>query len=192
MRLYRCFAWNRRAKPDEPDGPLWFPRSLQGEGRHDNPDLYGCLYLSEREMSSVVEQLARFRSQRLTPSLLRRRGLPLAIARLDLKDPAGLIDLDDPAVLLRVEPAQLTGCQADPGLCVKLDDGWRRTPGVSDPRHHLYCGVRRHPDLHRTARGPFLEHREVVLDQQPKFRRSGFSGAKSRVGSLQVRPICGL
>jgi hypothetical protein len=101
VRLYRCFAWSRRAKPDEPDGPLWFPRSLQGEGRHDNPDLYGCLYLSEREMSSVVEQLARFRSQRLTPSLLRRRGLPLAIARLDLKDPAGLIDLDDPAVLLR-------------------------------------------------------------------------------------------
>lgn len=101
MRLYRCFAWNRRAKPGEPDGPLWFPRSLQGEGRHDNPDLYGCLYLSERDLSSVVEQLARFRSQRLTPSLLRRRGLPLALASLDLADPAKLIDLDDPALLLR-------------------------------------------------------------------------------------------
>lgn len=101
MKLYRCFAWNDRAKPHEPDGPLWFPRPLQGEGRHDNPDLYGCLYLSERDVSSVVEQLARFRSQRLTPSLLRRRGLPLAIASLDLGDPANLIDLDDPAVLLR-------------------------------------------------------------------------------------------
>ena len=101
MTLYRCFAWNRRAKPKEPDGPLWFPRSLQGEGRHDNPDLYGCLYLSERDVSAVVEQLARFRSQRLTASLLRRRGLPLAIASLDLLDPAHLIDLDDPAVLLR-------------------------------------------------------------------------------------------
>jgi hypothetical protein len=101
VTLYRCFAWNRRAKPKEPDGPLWFPRSLQGEGRHDNPDLYGCLYLSERDVSSVVEQLARFRSQRLTASLLRRRGLPLAIASLDLTDPANLIDLDNPRVLLR-------------------------------------------------------------------------------------------
>jgi hypothetical protein len=101
VTLYRCFAWNRRAKAGEPDGPLWFPRSLQGEGRHDNPDLYGCLYLTERDVSSVVEQLGRFRSQRLTPSLLRRRGLPLAIASLDLADPARLIDLDDPRVLLR-------------------------------------------------------------------------------------------
>jgi hypothetical protein len=101
VRLYRCFAWNRRAKPADPDGPLWFPRSLQGEGRHDNPDLYGCLYLSERDVSSVVEQLARFRSQRLTPSLLRRRELPLAIATLELAEPATLIDLDDPKMLLR-------------------------------------------------------------------------------------------
>jgi hypothetical protein len=102
VRLYRCFAWNRRAKPDEADGPLWFPGSLQGEGRHDNPDLYGCLYLSEREVSAVVEQLARFRGQRLTPSLLRRRGLPLAIASLEFAESGKLIDLDDPAVLLRV------------------------------------------------------------------------------------------
>ena len=101
MKLYRCFAWNDRARPGEADGPLWFPRSLQGEGRHDHPDLYGCLYLSEREVSSVVEQLARFRSQRLTPSLLRRRGLPLAMASLELPNPGKLIDLDDPAVLLR-------------------------------------------------------------------------------------------
>jgi hypothetical protein len=101
VTLYRCFAWNRRAKPADADGPLWFPRSLQGEGRHDNPDVYACLYLSEREVSAVVEQLARFRSQRLTPSLLRRRGLPLAIASLELADPPKLIVLDDPRVLLR-------------------------------------------------------------------------------------------
>jgi hypothetical protein len=101
VTLYRCFAWNDRARPDEADGPLWFPRSLQGEGRHDNPDLYGCLYLSEREVSPVVEQLARFRGQRLTPSLLRRRGLPLAMASLELTTAGKLIDFDDPAVLLR-------------------------------------------------------------------------------------------
>jgi hypothetical protein len=101
VTLYRCFAWNERASHQEPDGPLWFPRIFQGEGRHDNPDLYGCLYLSDRPLASLVEQLARFRGQRLLPSLLKRRGLPLALAVLDLDDPVTLVDLDDPAVLRR-------------------------------------------------------------------------------------------
>ena len=101
MTLYRCFAWNERAKPADPDGPLWIPRSLQGDGRHDNPDLFGCLYLSERDVSPLVEQLARFRGQDLEPALLRRRGLPLALAELALSDTAPVIDLDDPRVLNR-------------------------------------------------------------------------------------------
>ena len=100
MTLYRCFAWSARAKADEPDGPLWFPRTLQGDGRHDNPDLYGCLYLSEHKLSPVVEQLARFRSQRLVPSMLRRRGLPLALAEIECTPAPRLVDLDDPAVLV--------------------------------------------------------------------------------------------
>jgi len=99
--LYRCFAWNRRARADGMDGALWFPRPYQGEGRHDNRDLYGCLYLSDRAVSCVVEQLARFRGQRLTAPLLRRRGLPLALAQLELDDGAELVDLDDPVVLRR-------------------------------------------------------------------------------------------
>lgn len=99
MILYRCFAWNERVRPSEPDGPLWVPRLYQGDGRHDNPDLYGCLYLADRALSAVVEQLARFRGQRLTPSLLRRRALPLGLAALELPDEAKLIDLDDPRVL---------------------------------------------------------------------------------------------
>jgi hypothetical protein len=99
--LYRCFAWNERARPDRPDGALWFPRPYQGDGRHDNADLYGCLYLSERPLACLVEQLARFRGQRLLPALLVRRGLPLALAELELDDDAVLVDLDDPAVLRR-------------------------------------------------------------------------------------------
>ena len=101
MTLYRAFAWREAARPAEPDGPLWFPRVFQGDGRHDNPDVYGCLYLSDRPESCLVEQLAAFRGQRLTAALLRRRGLPLALARLELADDRELIDLDDPAVLKR-------------------------------------------------------------------------------------------
>jgi len=99
--LHRCLAWNERAAPDAADGALWFPRPYQGEGRHDNPSVYGCLYLSEQPLSCVVEQLARFRGQRLSAALLRRRGLPLALAELELPHDAQLVDLDDPAVLRR-------------------------------------------------------------------------------------------
>jgi hypothetical protein len=99
--LYRCFAWDEDAGPTAPDGPLWFPRRYQGEGRHDNADLFGCLYLADRAVSAIVEQLARFRTQRLTPSLLRRRGLPLAVAELALDPAAMLLDFDDPRVLVR-------------------------------------------------------------------------------------------
>ena len=101
MILFRCFAWNRRARPSGTDGPLWFPRAYQGEGRHDNPDVYGCLYLADNPVSTVVEQLARFRGQRLVAGMLHRRRLPLAIAELELDERETLIDLDDPAELLR-------------------------------------------------------------------------------------------
>jgi hypothetical protein len=99
--LRRCFAWSNRARADEADGALWVPRAFQGDGRHDNPDLYGCLYLADREVSAVVEQLARFRTQRLQAALLRRRGLPLALAALELDERAEVVDLDDPRVLVR-------------------------------------------------------------------------------------------
>jgi len=101
--LHRCFAWDRRALENQQDGPLWFPRTFQGDGRHDNPDLYGCLYLADRAVSAVVEQLARFRGQRLSSALLRRRGLPLGLAELELADDAELLNLDDPAVLIQEE-----------------------------------------------------------------------------------------
>jgi hypothetical protein len=99
--LFRCFAWDTAARQSERDGPLWYPREYQGEGRHDNPGLYGCLYLADRPVSAVVEQLARFRGQRLSAPLLRRRGLPLALTELELSDAAELVDLDDPIVLRR-------------------------------------------------------------------------------------------
>lgn len=101
MILHRCFPWARAARDDGPDGALWFPRPYQGEGRHDNPDVYGCLYLADRPVSCIVEQLASFRGQRLSAALLRRRGLPLALADIELDADARLVDLDDPATLGR-------------------------------------------------------------------------------------------
>jgi RES domain len=101
VTLYRAFAWDRAVGDSRPDGPLWFPRRFQGEGRHDNPDVYGCLYLADRSLSCVVEQFAPFRGQRLSAALLRRRGLPLALATIRLDEKAEILDLDDPVVLRR-------------------------------------------------------------------------------------------
>jgi len=101
VTLYRCFAWRVEAKSDAADGALWFPRPFQGEGRHDNPDLYGCLYLADRPLSCIVEQFAPFRGQRLIASMLQRRGLPLALGSVEIADTVALIDLDDPRQLSR-------------------------------------------------------------------------------------------
>ena len=134
MILHRCFAWDERAADAGPDGPLWFPRVYQGEGRHDNPDRYGCLYLSASPLSTVVEQLARFRGQRLLPSLLRRRGLPLALADLDLDDDAELVDLDDPVVVRRerLRPSRIAtrDRQITQPQALALHDRHRRAAGV--------------------------------------------------------------
>jgi RES domain len=95
--FHRCFPWDGRSS--EPDGPLWFPRPYQGDGRHDNPSVYGCLYGSESDVAGVVEQLAQFRGLRLSPQMLSRAGLRLALASIELDDGAEVIDLDEPRVL---------------------------------------------------------------------------------------------
>jgi hypothetical protein len=98
--VWRLVPWQVQASPREPGGALWFPRELQGLGRHDNPDHYGCLYVSEDATSAVAEALAPFRATgALTSEMLVRAGLPLALARLDLDDGGRLVDLDDPRVL---------------------------------------------------------------------------------------------
>jgi hypothetical protein len=76
---------------------------LQGDGRHDAPTLYGCLYASSEPVSAVVEQLAGLTGTSVDPHDLFRHGLPLALAAIDLDDGAELLDLDDPAVLVQEE-----------------------------------------------------------------------------------------
>lgn len=99
MKLWRVLPWDPSASAGKPGGALWVPRAFQGTGRHDAPDLYGCLYLAETAVSAVAEMLAPFRGTGdLQPELLVRSGRQLALAELELADPV-LIDLDDPAVL---------------------------------------------------------------------------------------------
>ena len=110
MRLWRVLPWNGGARPRDPGGVLWFPRPFQGTGRHDNPERYGCLYVSEQPISGVAEALAPFRGAGdLTPAMLERAGTRLALAPLDLPDDADLVDLDEPRVLRaeRLRPSRV-------------------------------------------------------------------------------------
>jgi hypothetical protein len=98
--LWRLVPWRAQVSPREPGGALWFPRELQGHGRHDNPDRYGCLYASQDAVSAVAEVLAPFRGAgALVPGMLLRGDLPLALVRLELEGDADMVDLDDPREL---------------------------------------------------------------------------------------------
>ncbi len=113
MILWRALPWRARSAPTEPGGALWFPRELQGAGRHDNPERYGCLYATEDPVAAVTECLAPFRGAGpLSTAMLTRAGLPLALAELRLEADdmtTALVDLDDPRVLVgeRLRPSQV-------------------------------------------------------------------------------------
>lgn len=110
MICWRVWQFDPAVGTHERGGPLWFPRELQGDGRHDNPDVYGCMYASGSPVGAVVEQLAEFRGLgRLAPWMLRKQGRPLAFASIELNDEVALLDLDDPQVLLkeRLRPSQV-------------------------------------------------------------------------------------
>ena len=116
MILWRVLPWRPEAGPRDPGGPLWFPRELQGAGRHDNPDRYGCLYVGESPISPVAEALAPFRGAGvLSDGMIERMGAPLALAQLSLPDGSRVVDLDDPRVLVDVglSPSEVaTGVRA--------------------------------------------------------------------------------
>lgn len=84
MRLWRVVALEEHTLAHERGGALWFPRPLQAGGRHDNPDLYGCIYGSERPEGAVVEALAPFRGAGpLLGAMLIRAGRPLILAEIE-------------------------------------------------------------------------------------------------------------
>jgi hypothetical protein len=108
--LWRLLPRERSAALTDPGGALCFPRELQGAGRHDNPERYGCLYVSESPVSAVAEALAPFRGTgALSPAMLVRAGAAIVLAQLQIDDESHLIDLDEPRVLsrLRLRPSQV-------------------------------------------------------------------------------------
>jgi RES domain len=100
LKLWRVGPFTG-AIPTSEGGGLWIPRPFQGDGRHDNPDLYGVLYATADPVAAIVEALAPFRGTGpLTQAILRRVGQPLMLAEITLDDDSSVIDLDDPATLV--------------------------------------------------------------------------------------------
>jgi hypothetical protein len=99
--VFRCFPWDASVSDGARGGALWFPRMLQGAGRHDNPEVYGCLYVTETPVAAVVERLHGLRGGSLDAADLTSGGRPLALAAVELADEAEIVDLDEPAVLTR-------------------------------------------------------------------------------------------
>ncbi len=101
--LYRLFPWSPSAGPSEPGGALHAPRFDQGEGRHDNPGVYGALYLSRTPTSPVAEFLREYVGRPLDLRALLESGSRAALATIDEADLPELVDLDDPANLVARE-----------------------------------------------------------------------------------------
>ena len=84
------------------------PRLDQGQGRHDNPDVFGTLYLSRVPTSTVAERLLWLRGRTVTDDALVREGARLSLQLVDEGD-LPLLDLDDPANLAprRLHPSSV-------------------------------------------------------------------------------------
>lgn len=109
MRLWRVFPWDVDAVAERRGHPSWIPRDLQGAGRHDNPEFYGAMYLSDHPVAAIAETIAHLRGQALDDSDLERGGLRLAVVGFDAEVDGRLWDLDDPAVLVerRLRPSMV-------------------------------------------------------------------------------------
>lgn len=101
--LYRIFPWVRDAEPTHPGGPLFVPRLDQGPGRHDNPDVYGALYLSRSRISPVAELLKDYVGRPVEVTRLLKEGSPVSLASIEETTLEGLLDLDDPRILVERE-----------------------------------------------------------------------------------------
>jgi hypothetical protein len=134
LTLFRCFRWRREARSHEPGGALWVPREMQGDGRHDAPAVFGCLYASEVAVSPLVEQLARFRGTVLEQSDFAIDEDRIALAVLELDSGADLVDLDDPELLvgkqLRPSAVATRARARTQDIAVRLFEDHERASGI--------------------------------------------------------------
>jgi hypothetical protein len=98
--LYRAFPWDPPASDTEPGGALYVPRQDQGFGRHDNPDLFGTMYLSRAQAAAAAEVLRMLRVTELRDADLRIEGATIALVAFAEPDGLDLVDLDDPRTLV--------------------------------------------------------------------------------------------
>ena len=64
------------------------PRALQGDGRHDNPERYGCLYVAEQARVGSGGAARALPGNVLVPACCAGRA-PLALVTLELDGEAG-------------------------------------------------------------------------------------------------------
>ena len=84
MILWRLLPLARRGGAVQPGWSAVVPARAAGDRTPRQPDRYGCLYLSESPTSAVAEALAQFRGVGvLSPGMLIRANLPLALAQVD-------------------------------------------------------------------------------------------------------------
>jgi RES domain len=110
ISFHRVFPWNPKSPVSEPGGAFFIPRSKQGQGRHDLPDLDGVLYCSRHPVSAIAEFIQGFRGQRITAIHLERPdGLTVALVHFTLSVSRNLINLDDPDTLakLKIPPSKI-------------------------------------------------------------------------------------
>ena len=100
LELFRVFPYGGQLPPLYEALPFLPNTSLQGNGRHDNPERYAALYCSQSPISAIAESIQNFKGRTFTAvDLERAEGSRLHLARFELRLDAPLIDLDDPHVL---------------------------------------------------------------------------------------------
>ncbi|HEX7668552.1 MAG TPA: RES domain-containing protein, partial [Polyangiaceae bacterium] len=77
--------------------------------RHDNPDLYGVIYLSEEPVAGIAEHIAHLRGLSLEDTDLDRGGVRLSLVELEVPLDSRCHDLDEPTVLtkIRLRPSEV-------------------------------------------------------------------------------------
>jgi hypothetical protein len=133
-------------------------------------------------VSGIVEQLARFRGQPLIPAMLVRRGLPLAVAALELDDDAELIDLDEPDVLkaegLRPSVVATRIREITQPQALRLHDGRPRAVGLRwwSGFESLWANVTVFERAAEKLR--LLEVRPLALDDRSVLEAAEFLGLR--------------